>query len=295
MAIITQSVGLQRRGAMDNMNAPVACYSVDRLWGGWMGAALTLERASDSARIDVGFTDIGTLDLASALAFCGAGGNGFVSCWYDQSGNNNHLVQPVRANQPQLVLNGITFAVGTKTGIIFNGVQGGMKALNAPMTNTDEMFLLLAYKENWSGVGTGAFDLTGDTTNRAFAHMPWSNANIYWDLGNANGPGANWRINALDPVAIGTPKIVSFSHSRINNSKQINVNGAAIATGISTNPSVPCSQLGIGYQANYGIGLAGFLSEFWLYDRFLPIAEQSRVRHQFDRAMASKFSRFAKE
>lgn len=276
MAIITSpTVTAAGRSVLDNLNNPVALYALTKL--SHAPVAVRIERGTDGAQIDIGWTATGDLDLAAALAFVGAGGQGYVNTWYDQSGSGNNLIQSVRANMPQLVLNGATFQVGNKPGLVFNGAQGGMQALFAPMPTTDELCLLMAYRENWAGVGTGAFDLNGNAITRAFAHTPWSDNNIYFDIGDTSGNAANWRINAANPVAFGAPYIANFSHSRLDNTKTIKVNSTTIATGNRTNPSVAANRLAIGYTAAYGIGLAGFLSEVWLYARHPPAAEQARI------------------
>ena len=60
-----------------------------------------------SISLDIGFTPSGKLDTAALLAHCG-GGNGFVTTWYDQSGNSNNATQITALNQPQIV-NGGTY------------------------------------------------------------------------------------------------------------------------------------------------------------------------------------------
>jgi hypothetical protein len=49
--------------------------------------------------------DIGNLDANALLAHVGAG-NGFVTTWYDQSGNGRHATQTTAGNQPRIVGSG---------------------------------------------------------------------------------------------------------------------------------------------------------------------------------------------
>jgi hypothetical protein len=285
MIITPPTNAAQGKGFLETLNNPVAAYSLDRLTSLYTGAAVKLRRSSDNLTIDIGFDAVGLFDKATALAFVGAG-NGFVDTWYDQMAGAKHLVQTVLANQPQLITAG-AIAVGnsnTKPGIIFTGIMGLEAA--APMASTDEMTLVLAYKQTTTGLGTGCFDFTNDTTSRAFAHMPWTNDNIYWDLGNVNGQISNWRINALDPTSLNTAKVVSFTHSRSGNSKSIQVNGNQLVEGTSTNPSVAVTKFGLGYIPVYGIGLAGIMSEVILFSRVPPAAELARITA----AIKSKYS-----
>jgi len=52
-------------------------------------------------------------------AWVGAGNDGFVSIWYDQSGNNNHAVQPTAGSQPKIVSAGNL----VDGGLLFEGGQ----------------------------------------------------------------------------------------------------------------------------------------------------------------------------
>jgi hypothetical protein len=66
--------------------------------------AVRVRRDSDSAELDIGFSG-NNLDTASLLSFCGAG-NGFVTTWYDQSGNGRNATQTTAGSQPTIVASG---------------------------------------------------------------------------------------------------------------------------------------------------------------------------------------------
>lgn len=84
-------------------NAAVA-YSLRKLRTAYSGNAIRVRR-TDLAEQDIGFVG-NNLDTASLLSFCGAG-NGFVTRWYDQSGNGINATQATAANQARIVSNGI--------------------------------------------------------------------------------------------------------------------------------------------------------------------------------------------
>lgn len=58
-----------------------------------VGAAIRIQRASDNAQMDIGFTSDGELDVAAIGTFC-SGTTGWIVKWYDQSGNNRHVTAP---------------------------------------------------------------------------------------------------------------------------------------------------------------------------------------------------------
>jgi hypothetical protein len=92
-------------------NASVA-YSLRKLRTAYTGNAIRVRRSSDNTEQDFGFVS-NDLDTASLLTFCGAG-NGFVTTWYDQSGNGNNATQTTALNQPQIVSSGSLLVINSK-------------------------------------------------------------------------------------------------------------------------------------------------------------------------------------
>ncbi len=88
---------------LDAAPGSVLALALMRVATDWTGPALNLRRASDGATQDILFTPAGDLDTLSVRNFLGVSA-GYVTALYDQSGNGNHAVQPIAAQQPQLVL-----------------------------------------------------------------------------------------------------------------------------------------------------------------------------------------------
>ena len=85
-------------------NASVA-YSLRRLRTAYTGNCIRVRRSNDNTEQDIGFVN-NVLDTASLLSFVGAN-NGFVTVWYDQSGNANNATQITALQQPQIVAGGV--------------------------------------------------------------------------------------------------------------------------------------------------------------------------------------------
>lgn len=98
-------------GLLDTYPNAAAAYSLRKLRAAYTGSAIRVRRSSDNAETDIGFSS-GNLDTTALTSFC-SGTNGFVTTWYDQSGNANNATQTVAVNQPQIVSSG---AVLTKNG-----------------------------------------------------------------------------------------------------------------------------------------------------------------------------------
>lgn len=109
---------------------PKAAYSVRKLRSAYSGSALQVRRSSDSTTQDIGFTSGGDLDTTALTTFVGAG-SGFVSKWYDQSGNGFDAVQATAAQQPRIVNAGtVEISGNSKPGI--KGIASSTTTLAAP-------------------------------------------------------------------------------------------------------------------------------------------------------------------
>jgi len=121
---ITQFVGL-----LDTYSGAAAAYSLRKLRSAYTGNAIRVRRSSDNTEQNIGFVD-NVLDTSSLTSFC-SGTNGFVTTWYDQSGNARNATQTTAANQPQIVSSGSVINLGTNpaidflntSGLAFNGIS----------------------------------------------------------------------------------------------------------------------------------------------------------------------------
>jgi hypothetical protein len=82
--------------------------------------ACQVRRSPDNAELNIGFTASGDLDTAALLAFVGSG-SGFVTTWYDQSGNGRDATQTDSTKQPRIVSNGIMNMVNGRAALSFDG------------------------------------------------------------------------------------------------------------------------------------------------------------------------------
>ena len=95
--------------------------SLDKLDKNYTGSAIKVRRSSNNDELDIGFVN-NELDTASLLDFVGSG-NGFVSIWYDQSGQANNPFQTSAGNQPKIVDSGSVILDEGKPAIFFSGNQ----------------------------------------------------------------------------------------------------------------------------------------------------------------------------
>lgn len=121
---------------LDNYPNAAIGLSLDQSSASYTGSSIRVRRSSDNTEQNIGFVD-GLLDQSALLSFVGSG-NGFVTTWYDQSGNGLNVSQSGAANQPQIVTSGAINLENGKPCITYNGSQyfdGGdiLKVVSNPL------------------------------------------------------------------------------------------------------------------------------------------------------------------
>jgi len=109
-------------GLLDTYPNAAAAYSVRLLKLDYSGNAIRVRRSSDNTEQDIGFTGLGDLNTSALTTFC-SGTNGFVTTWYDQSGNGRNATQTTAASQPQIVSSGSILLLNGKPNIFFDGTN----------------------------------------------------------------------------------------------------------------------------------------------------------------------------
>lgn len=158
-----------------------AAYSLRKLRTAYTGSAIRVRRSiipsGQPSEQDIGFVT-GQLDTASLLAFCGAG-NGFVTTWYDQSGNARNATQTTQANQPQIVNSGVIIISNGEPIIDFNGtnsyLNGHWSSLFTSTTDNFALFNVLKFDVDNTlqvpfGVTDGTTTANGNLSNALIAY-----------------------------------------------------------------------------------------------------------------------------
>jgi hypothetical protein len=109
-------------GILNKLSVPsAAAYSLRKLDNNYTGWAIRVRRSSDNAETNIGFVN-NVLDTATLLSFVGAG-DGFVTTWYDQSGNGRNATQTTAGRQPNIVNAGVVLPAPD-----FDGVDDDMRS-----------------------------------------------------------------------------------------------------------------------------------------------------------------------
>ena len=116
------------QGILDLYPGATAGYSVRRLKEA-ATLSIRVRRSLDDTEQDFGFNASNELDTASLLSFVGTGGtdNGFVTTWYDQSGNGNDATNSTASEQPLIVDGGTLVTENGKAAIDFDGTSDALQ------------------------------------------------------------------------------------------------------------------------------------------------------------------------
>lgn len=173
-------------GLLDTYPNAAAAYSVRKLRTAYTGSAIRVRRSSDNAESDIGFSG-GNLDTTSLTSFCGAA-NGFVTTWYDQSGNARNATQTTAANQPQIVSSGSIISENTKPTLQFDGTNDSFSISSPVLTGATVFATFITC--NFKGVNTYEMLLTqsdGTVANDRFEIRRDSSTNVAEYLANTTG------------------------------------------------------------------------------------------------------------
>jgi hypothetical protein len=192
--------------------------------------------------MDIGFASTGALDTAALLAFTGTGAlnNGFVTTWYDQSGNGRNATQTTALNQPQIVSGGNVILKNGKPTLNFNSskelVQTAIKDL--PLSS----FSYYQVLENPATNSNAAGLCFNSSLNDTFVFYPYVvNANrIFWrNIGSVN--------SATTPTG-SVQNLYSFNYSKIgsNNNYTLHKNSNLSLSLTSTTTSTGFDNFFIG-------------------------------------------------
>lgn len=97
-------------------------YSLRLLSSSYTGPAIQVRRDNDNTTQDIGFNAAGYLDGAALRSFVGSN-NGYVSRWYDQSGNGIDAKQTDVSKQPIIVRAGVVEKVNGLPAVYFGSAS----------------------------------------------------------------------------------------------------------------------------------------------------------------------------
>jgi hypothetical protein len=256
---------------LDTYTGATVAYSLRQLRTAYTGAAIRVRRSSDNAEQDFGFVS-NVLDTTSLLTFCGAG-NGFVTTFYDQSGNGKNVTQSTAVRQPQIVSSGSVLTLNTKPTIRLSKANNQYWSNNTVNAINNASF-------NWVGGITGsltfwsvlhAIGAQGPTDGFAYVPLAYQTANdwiannsVIWGNGYNTGTTPKAISSGTNLYPLNTQKI-TLGILGATNSK-IYINNSAISQSVTRTSNIG-NYTGLYLGANNVAteGLPGDIQEYVLW------------------------------
>jgi hypothetical protein len=162
---------------LDTYTGAAAAYSLRKLRSAYTGDAVEVYNGTSYA--DIGFDSSNVLDLTALATHCGSN-DGFVSKWYDQSGNTNTAAQTTTANMPK-IYDGTTATVVTRGGkpsVLFTG-STQILPISTSFNNNSYLYVgePLARSQGF-GANNKSVRTDGTAGYRNFG-FEWASGNLY--------------------------------------------------------------------------------------------------------------------
>jgi hypothetical protein len=247
----------------------IVAYSVRQLSTAYTGYAIQVRRSSDNTTENIGFTSAGDLDTATLKAFVGSG-TGYVTCWYDQSGNAYNATQGTAADQPTIMTSGVINRENGQPSIYTSGAAGFLTygpvtALNntIPITRMEVAQSRVDAFSIIEGLGHYQLDL------QLYPDSIW----VQYETGN---------IVASSGSMATTSTLMSVNSVRNNGACQLYVNttllGSATA-GIMNFASPVMGYIGVRFDYVEGNAQSGAFSETILFNSVLSAADRQAINY----------------
>lgn len=148
-------------GLLDTYSGASAAYSLRRLSSTYTGALIRVRRSSDNTEQDISYDSNNVLDETALLAFVGAN-DGFVTTWYDQSGNTRNATNTTANKQPKIVSAGSVLTQNSKPNINFTAQ---CLKIGTQVNLNGASYITFAGKSSTLNTSTGAGILNYDASN----------------------------------------------------------------------------------------------------------------------------------
>jgi len=224
-----------------------AAYSLRRLKSS-ATKAVRVREDSGNTETDIGFSG-GALDETALLNHVGSN-NGFVTKWYDQSGNGNDASNSTASEQPQIVSSGSVIKENGKPALEFDGIDDFLNNPNPDLSFNPSYFIFAV-----SLLSNGARILDSVTS---FGNYIILNAN-----------GGSIRFFESDPLNLGNGfnlnQNVIGEANHVGSNAELFQNGSSLGSG-TVGASTGEKGITIGTGNNQNVFFEGFYAELIIYN-----------------------------
>lgn len=188
-----------------------AAYSMRKITAGYSGPGIEVTRISDNATLDIGFDPYSNLlDTLTLQNFC-AGTSGYMTKWYDQTGNGVHLTTYETVSAPLIVNNGAVLARYALPAPSYGGITRWSSLSSAKFAGNWPMYNVFAIEAHSNATNPFQRILSKRTTDM-YIPVTLSNTNSAFAMQYGNisqdSPARYTAINSAS--AINIFKLVDF-------------------------------------------------------------------------------------
>jgi hypothetical protein len=112
-------------GILDTYPGSNSAYSLRRLSNSYTGSLIEVRESNGGALLNIGYGANNELDVGALQAHVGSG-DGFITTWYDQSGNANNAISLVASEQPTIASGGVIQYTNGKPSIYCDDVDDNL-------------------------------------------------------------------------------------------------------------------------------------------------------------------------
>lgn len=246
----------------------VGAYSLRKLRAAYTGYAFRAARSLDNIEQDIEFDGNGQLNTTQLLNFA-QGGDAFIITWYDQSGNGKDATQATASNRPKVVNAGALYTINGRP-YAYNDATDVLQAADLMGGSASEfaIFMIIqTYATSNGAFGNVGWRLRSVDASRVQATMPWSDLNIYYDVGAPSG--AN-RLTITGQYTNNTLYQFTFLNSVSGSLQAARRNGAQVGSD-ATGHTVTTDYLRLSDASPQGV--QGYLTEYIFFESAFSTAE----------------------
>ena len=188
-------VGIRQRPPqylLDGYPGASLAFSMRRLNSAYNGPAIRIRRTGDNAETDINFDPAtGYVSRTEIVNFC-TNNTGYITTVYDQSGNGNHLVQPVASYQPYTY--GYNGYVHYNNGWVDLGSYTIGGSLKKPISGSFNLTNGIMPGSNWTSfvIQRNISEVAALTTDSGYSGGIMTSYSFYGQLFLDNGSTRKW-------------------------------------------------------------------------------------------------------
>jgi len=263
----------EKPNLLNNIRYAVAAYGLRKLLSTYTGYAVKIRHSVSNTEFNIGFNAAGELDTDTITTVLGSN-SGFVTTWYDQTGNGHDMVQTTNANQPRIVNAGTLENVLSVPTIRFLGGAGGLATENFTGAFDLGFTVVVTAKPVGDVTTIGLVSKTGNASPSPFdltTNNATGNTSLVVGNNSAQSLGVYNQFSKIVPLSVYT-----YSSDTQNSTYWVNNVFDSTRTLTAYGDSQGKS-MRIGSRNDLSTSLDGYVSEVVVYGRALDAQSRSFV------------------